>query len=383
MRKKFDLKTFIQLDIKDMGAYLKGENPIAPTKAPKKPKKRTELKQELVVFDLGSTMIHVVVGRVVKDQITIKHAFHFPMPIGCVDDGKILNEKRLAETLSDALVQRKIKAKTAIVSMNSSQIINRDLFIPDVEGDEMETVIRYELQQYLPINLDDYEVRFLLSDESNDETGKRRVFVSAYPERMLRSYYQMLQQADLHPYGLELPLVATRKLISQAMDVSQETVAFLDLGHESINISVYHLGNIDFTRLIRSGGRLIDEALRREGLKNEELLQFKQEQLDFSQADSMEQHPDVKQNVDQMVNEIEKFLQFYRNNNQSKPIETVFIYGGFAQITGLATYISEAIKIPTQLVNELPQLELAAFDKQVDQLPSYINAISSLIRGEE
>ena len=34
-----------------------------------------------------------------------------------------------------------------------------------VQEEEMETVIRYEIQQYLPINLDDYIVQYVVLDE--------------------------------------------------------------------------------------------------------------------------------------------------------------------------------------------------------------------------
>ncbi|MGL6008376.1 MAG: type IV pilus assembly protein PilM, partial [Culicoidibacterales bacterium] len=333
-----------------------------------------------------TTMIQVVVGTFLNQNLVIKQAFDLPMPTGCFEDGKLLNESRLATSLADALAYRKIKAKHAIISMNSSQIINRDLFIPNVEAEELETVIRYELQQYLPINLEDYQIRYLLTDDE-DAQGQKRVFVSAVPDRMLNAYYQMLKQAGLQPYALELPLISLRKLvkymgINQAETLDKQTVAFLDLGQENLNLSIYHQGNIDFTRLIRNGGRVIDEALRREGMKNDQVLQYKQEQLDVNQEDLESIHPDVKQSLDQLIYEIEKFLQFYRNNNQNKQLEILFIYGGCAQMNGLAAYLETKVKIPVQVVNKLDKIEFQFEIEQENKITSYLNAISSVIRVE-
>ncbi|MGL5531825.1 MAG: pilus assembly protein PilM, partial [Culicoidibacterales bacterium] len=301
-------------------------------------------------------------------------------------DGKILNEGRLAATLADAIAHRKIKAKHAIVTMNSSQIINRDLFIPEVESDELETVIRFELQQYLPINLADYQIRYLLTDEWNDE-GKMRIFVSAFPERMLSAYYQTLKQADFQPHALELPLVAIRKILAHTQinefeQMNESTVAFLDIGQENINISIYDQGNIDFTRLIRNGGQVIDESLRREGVKYDQVIEYKHEILDVSHVDFANQHPEVKQSLDQIMTEAEKFLQFYRNNNQSKQLSNVFIYGGCAQIKGLASYLAEIFKVPTHVVETIDNVEFAQKTEQFESMPSYFNAISSLVRVE-
>lgn len=345
--------------------------------------------QEVVVFDIGSTMIQGVVGRYQKNRLYIKQTFDVVMPYNCIEDGKILDEKRLASVLASAVVKHNVKTKRAIITMNSSQIINRDLFIPMVETDELETVIRYELQQYLPINLDEYQIRYITSDEVND-TKKQRVFVSAFPERMLKSYYQVLHQANLQPYALELPIISIRKLIQlqkRTQKIQQlnpeQTVAFLDLGHETMNLTVYHKGQIDFTRLILSGGYLLDEALRREGITNDKLHEYKAYILDLQAPTLGGQHPDFKQKLDQMLIEVEKFMQFYHNSNQEKQINRIFTYGGCAQIKGMDDYLSDALKVPTEVIQTLDQLELLHDFKSEQKLASYFNAVSSLVRVEE
>ncbi|MGL4952232.1 MAG: pilus assembly protein PilM, partial [Culicoidibacterales bacterium] len=93
-------------------------------------------------------------------------------------------------------------------------------------------------------------------------------------------------------------------------------------------------------------------------------------------------HPDVKQSLDQLIYEIEKFLQFYRNNNQNKQLEILFIYGGCAQMNGLAAYLETKVKIPVQVVNKLDQIEFQFEIEQENKITSYLNAISSVIRVE-
>lgn len=393
-KKKIDFNTLLKLDIKDVKKHLQGQKiETQTTKEPKvraKRRKKTKaMTQEVVVFDIGSTVIQGGVGRYQKNRLAIKQTFETVMPYNCIEDGKILDEKRLASVLASTLIKHKIKTKRAIITMNSSQIINRDLFIPQVEADELETVIRYELQQYLPINLDEYQIRYITSDEINEQ-GQQRVFVSAFPERMLRSYYQVLHQANLHPYALELPLISIRKLIhfGQRTQKTQrlqpeETIAFLDLGHETMNIMVYHEGQIDFTRLIRSGGQMLDEALRREGITNDKLHEYKAYILDVQAPVLSEQHPDFKQKLDLMLSEVEKFMQFYHNSNQDKKISKIFTYGGCAQMKGMGDYVSDSLKIPAEIIQGTDQLDLPIDFKSEQKLASYFNAVSSLVRVEE
>lgn len=392
-KKKFDLQAILQLDIKDLKKHFRGENQVGeptqekPTKTKKK--KNKIMTEEVVVFDIGSTTIQGVVGRYQKNRLTIKQVFEATTPHNCLDDGKILDEKRLASTLANLMIKHNVKTKKAIITMNSSQIINRELFIPVVQEDERETVIRYELQQYLPINLQEYQIRYLTSQDF-DGDGRQRVFVSVFPERMLRSYYETLQLAHLQPYALELPLIAIRKLIRvgqraqiQKNRESQNTIAFLDLGQETMNIMIYHEGEIDFTRLVKSGSYLLDEALRREGINNEKLREYKAEVLDLQVPTLIEKHPDFKQKLDQMMSEVDKFMQFYQNTNQDKRISQIYTYGGCSQIKGMQQYISETLKIPAEVVQKLDQFELSGEVKQEQKLASYFNAVSSLVRVEE
>ena len=60
------------------------------------------------------------------------------------------------------------------------------------------------MQQYLPINLNDYQVQFIILDEFEDEEGfKYKIFVIAFPERIAKSYYQLLKIAGVKPLSLE------------------------------------------------------------------------------------------------------------------------------------------------------------------------------------
>ena len=59
----------------------------------------------------------------------------------------------MARAITDALDSNNIKNDNVIFTTNSTSVINRTIIIPKVNEDEIESVIKYEVQQYLPINL--------------------------------------------------------------------------------------------------------------------------------------------------------------------------------------------------------------------------------------
>ena len=132
----------------------------------------------------------------------------------------------------------------------------------------METVIRYEIQQYLPINLDDYIVQYTVLDEIVSDTGsKLKLNVISYPKKIANNYYDLLLDLDLKPYALDVNYNAINKLSNYGEMAKNEgqviggTVAFIDMGATSINVTIFKNGKLDFTRIIKSGGFNIDYAL--------------------------------------------------------------------------------------------------------------------------
>ena len=114
----------------------------------------------------------------------------------------------------------------------------------------METVVRYEIQQYLPINLEDYILQVtILGEEVVDETKKLNVRVIAYPEKIARGYYNLLLKLNLKPYALDVNYNAVNKFINftginnEFEYKSKDSVAFIDMGASFIDVNIYKDGN--------------------------------------------------------------------------------------------------------------------------------------------
>ena len=81
--------------------------------------------------------------------------------------------------------------------------------------------------------------------------------------------------------------------------------------------------------------------------------------------------------VDEMMYELERVLQFYRNKSVGNQIDHVFILGGLSHLEDLPTYMSDKLNIPVSLLDELNQV---IFEKPANDIYYYINAIGAIIR---
>lgn len=379
-KKSIDIKALMNTDLGTLKAKLsKGLKKANKISAPEK-------KRKVVAFDIGSSMIKIVEGMYYKEELTIDKYITMKTPKGAVVDGEIKRSEELFNKLGQVLKENGIKAKYGICTTNSTLIINREILVPKVEEEEMDTVVRYEIQQYLPINLEDYILQVqVLSEEEINESKKLNVRVIAYPDKIARGYYDLLIKLDLKPYALDVNYNAINKFIN-CVDKNNEyeynpedSVAFIDMGASFIDVNIYKNGNLDFTRMIKAGGNDIDELLIEQNLiKAEEVEGFKIRNIDLEEPfEPINIH--VREITDDWTEKIEKIIQFYKNKNMGEEVSSIVIFGGSSKLKGMDNYMTEKLGIKTIRRKGLSKIAFKSSDdgKRIDD---FINVIGSVIR---
>ncbi len=344
--KKMSLKELMSMDIKDLTKK-------KSKKIKSKPQKEKELKSEIISFDIGSDYTKIVVGKYYKGKLSISDYLEFETPKDSVNDGLIINERILADKIQILLNENKIKAKYASFTTNSTTIINREIMIPKVDEDEVESVIKFEMEQYLPINLNDYIVQYIeLEEIERENSNKVKVYVIAYPEKMARGYYELLKVLKLKPVSLDVAFNSLSKLITCIDKINEDsydtslTNVFIDIGSNFTSLSIYKNGKLDFTRIIRSNH--IDTTY---------------DEMIF---------------IQNLSEEIERIIRFYNNKYIGNKVDGIYILGGISSLYNIHEYIGEKINIPTKKINNIKFNEA---NISIDNIENYLNAIGALIRS--
>lgn len=387
------LKELSSMDIKDIGKlFSKNKDQQSSGRYYKdinSKKKKTKEKPRLVLsIDLGSHSIKAVEGKIQRNVINVNKLIEVATPEGAIIDGKITNEEFIINVLERLIRENNIKAKDVIFTTNSSSIINRDILIPSVAEDEMDTVVRYEIQQYLPINLDDYVIQFIILDEIVDDNGmKLKINVTAFPERMALAYYDVANSLELNPYSLDVTYNAISKIANYGEytltdgEVIGGTVAFIDMGATAIDVSILRNGKLDFTRMLKIGGDNIDYALS-ERLNTTQSLKdiVKSKEVDLLEINEVNSQTEIiKEVIDEILEELERIIQFYKNKSKSD-IDSIYIFGGVSSIKNIDIYLEEKLNIKVSKINEIKNVNLGNDALFTEDVSLYLNAIGAIIR---
>jgi len=395
-----DLKKIKTLDFNNLKKILNSD--ISSLKNINKKSKTVQIDSKIkpkntkyvISLDIGTNKIKVVVGKYSKNKIIIKDIFLVNTPKGIINDGNILNNILMSETLQNIYDLCRIKTKTKNVNciINSTSIINREILIPAAEEDELDTLVKYEIAQYLPINLEDYILQYNLIEEiKQDEINKFKVLVVTYPDKLAKQYYEALLNAKLIPNALDITFNSLKKLLYNTTMINEseynikDTVAFIDMGANTLNINIYTNGQMDFTRIVKSGGNFIDNEISKNtgvSLKEGEEKKIKYCNLNGLFKENTEEFlidKIIKEIIDEWIDELNRIIQFYKNKKVGNKIDKIYIYGGSSNLNGIDIYLNSKLNIPVEKVTTFNNIVL---DNNIEKndLNLYINAIGAIIR---
>lgn len=355
----------------------------------KKPEKEIKpASVKLVSLDIGTRFTKIVEGRFKNGSIYINNMYKVPTKEKSITDGVLEETNILSMYLQGALKDKKVKTKNVAFVSSSSTIISRELVLPYVDDqEEFKNLVTYEIQQFLFINLNNYEVQYMIIDSfEENNVEKVKVLAIIYPKNMVNKYRNLSEKMMLNPYSLDITNNCVRKVAAGASFFNADLIdgdainMYLDIGASTIDISIVNRGKLDFIRVLPMGGNEINEVIMElKGVSASEAEQLKLSMDSLVHSDKDRLAGSIERVVEEWVNNINRIIQFYASKSSGKNIKHIYIYGGTSRIKGLCEYFEVHLGIPTTRIMTIDNLEFSS-NVKVQTVEEYVNAIGALIR---
>ena len=315
-------------------------------------------------IDIGSSNIKLVEGKYEGDKVVISKAITVDTPAESFSDGKFTNMITMKKYLEKVFRKQDIRAKKVTFTSKDTSVISRILEVPHIKGEEMDSMIRYEIQQYLPLDFDEYIINYRhLEDFYKAEAKMSRVSVAVYPKTMAKGYWDLAKELRLIPEALDLSSNAIAKLFTSRKDVQinskdynkDSTIVVIDLGYNQIELSIISRGILEFTRILMSGAK---------HLENQEVAITEDSNIHV---------------MDRWNTDIIRMLEYFRNKHKDRNISKIYIYGGASKLKGLTEYMQKVIAIPVERIMNISNIKLEASANNIE-IDDYLNAVGAIIR---
>jgi type IV pilus assembly protein PilM len=219
-----------------------------------------------VGLDIGSSFIKVCEIDVKGGKANLRGIAVLPTPPEAVANNEIIDPVALGKTIRLVLQQSGIKAKKAICSVaGQSSLVVRIIEVPKMTPAELKETMKWEIERHVPFAAEQVVMDYqpLVTPDEVPEGQNMEVLLAVAQESLVTRHVETVQAAGLQPLAIDIePLAASRSLLDLSNGAAPAgTVAVIDLGASTTDISIYREGRIAFTRSIQLAGNNLTKAI--------------------------------------------------------------------------------------------------------------------------
>lgn len=326
---------------------------------------------------------------------------------GIIKKGKIINEVAFSKSIEKALNNingKKLKTKYAIASLSEESVFLQVIKIPKMAKEEIESAVRFEAENYIPIPLEKTYLDFQIIS-SNEKQNYFEILIVAALKEIIDPYISCFEKVGIKLKALEVePMSIARALIKKGDNVSP--ILLIDLGADKTSLVVVRDNSIRFSFSIPISADKFTEAIARAleikkekaeklktkyGLKGPEKIHLEGEKGEekFKKEVICEEKifEALIPILTDLIEQINIYLDYYQYHEFSedisennKKLEKIIICGGGANLKGICTFLSLELKILTEPGNPWINISKEIQMPLQDSL-KYTTAIGLALRG--
>ena len=307
----------------------------------------------IIGLDIGTTAVRAAELRG-KDPATLVRFAQLQLPPGTMNAGELVEGTALVEVLKDLWARGGFTSKKVAISVSNQSVIARQVELPAMDEDELRGALQFQVQDHIPIPVEEALLDFLLLDEFTSDEGAAmmRVLAVAAQRDMVTTLIDLLAQAGLEAVSVDMgPLAGLRALVEAVPSVVEGERADVHNGGGVTTITVHESGLPRFVRVLSSGGGDITAALVEElGLSVEEAeAQKLSTRIQPEGASVPSGAPTiVEQRARAFIDDVRRSLEYFQSQPGSARIERVLVIGGGARLRGLTERLATAIRLPVE-----------------------------------
>jgi type IV pilus assembly protein PilM len=268
-----------------------------------------------------------------------------PLPPGIIVNHIIGKEDKLTEYIKRAVDNaRNVNTKYVVANVPEAKSFVRVLKLPVLSETETDGAIPYELEQDIPVPIDQVYLDWQLIKKDQDS---QHVLVTAAPKDYIDTLISVIMDAGLKPVALELESQATARAIIGPEDSKQANL-ILDMSVMQTNFIITVLeGILEYTSSIPVAGNSFTESIARTlGVSNTEAEKIKKEVGLLGDSKKGNVRQALLPILDNVVDEIKNVIRYYDEHSIFKDtISKVYLSGGTAKLAGLVDYISARLNL--------------------------------------
>jgi type IV pilus assembly protein PilM len=312
--------------------------------------------KNIVGIDISSSGIRAVeVKDATKARPSIIRHLVVQLPEGAVSRGQVLEPSTVATALKQLWSSGGFTSKEIVLGIGNQRVIARDLSVPKMSQDRIRESLPFQVQELLPVAVEDALLDFYPISESNSDNGPviNGLLVAAVKDSVVANV-RAAELAGLHPTNVDLIPFALARVFLRGAN-GRGTVAVMEIGEFTSTIVIAHEGVPQFVRIIATGGGDITEAIKTElGLTAEQAETSKRALGLTTVGVAVENRPIVEliyRVAGDQLNSIRNTLNYFASARPELQVRQIILTGGGSKLIGFAQALGDQTRVPVAVGN--------------------------------
>jgi type IV pilus assembly protein PilM len=333
-------------------------------------------KKGVVGLDIGSSAVKLIELREKKGEFHLQRLGIEPLSPEAIVDGSIMDSSLVVDAIHRLNDQTKVKNNSFATSLSGHSVIIKKIQLPAMPEDELADSIQWEAEQYIPFDINDVRLDYVVLAEGEPGRDSMEVLLVAVKRDKVNDYVSVISQTGKTPAVVDVDAFAVQNAYEVNYDLDpRKVVALINMGAGVTTINILARGSTVFWRDISFGGNQFTEALQREF------------NLSFAQAEALKRGEsvdrytlaDARPVLDtvsaEMASEIRKTFDFFSATSSEGPVDELMLSGGCALTPNLQQVLREKFEVPTELMNPLRRIHF----KESDFDPEWMQSIGPMM----
>jgi type IV pilus assembly protein PilM len=330
------------------------------------------MSSQVVGLDIGTSAVRAAELEVNGGRPALRAFSQVGLPPGAIVDGEVQDASAVSDAISRLWRNGKFTSKSVIVGVAGLRAITREVELPWVPDDEVESAVHFQSEEVIPFPADKtiLSTQVLSDFDAPDGTAQRHVLVAAAHRDLIDGVVGAVERAGLRVERVDLVSSALVRALVSSVSHAERPEAIVSVGAGLTVIVVHQQGRPQFVRTIGMGSNLATAAISSVLDLPFSDAEAVKRRLGSAQAEVQTAERAVQPTIGELVAEIRSSIQYFASLPGRSPIAGVTVTGAGARLRGLVEQLQSQVHIPVAFVSPMSRLDLSGFDLSPEQTAS-------------
>lgn len=319
---------------------------------------------DFFALDIGTNAVRVVqLTSTGADSWSLDHYGYVPVDEKTSASTSSESQHRLSEIIMTAIGQSGIKSKNVAIGLPSNKTFTTVVDVPNMGEAELKSTIKYQIDQYIPMAVDETKVDWALLGQSLHDPKQLEVLLASTAIAYAEERLEFVESLGLNVIAAEPdPIAMIRSLLPHGV---KDARLIIDVGEQSTDLAITFGDAPRLVRTIPMGLRsLIKSAVQNLNVQDEQARQFI---LKFGLApDRLEGqvYRAIEGTLDNFATELTKSIKFFQTRYPNTPVGGILLSGFAAVVPQFGDYVAAKTSIPAAVANPWQKVRVNQADQQ-------------------